>query len=78
VAAFFAIVLWVSGRSPELTATGAQRPSGKNLVGWNEVIYNWHPVLSSNLNLSCRLVGHWWGIGGALVGHFWDIWRVLD
>lgn len=31
--AFYRQELWVSGRSPELTATGAKRPSGQN-SGW--------------------------------------------
>lgn len=35
---------WVSGLSPELTAPGAQRPSGRN-SGLRRQAHIWHPVL---------------------------------
>ena len=52
----------VSGRSPELTATGAQRPSGRN-TGLGRQAHIGHPVLVGSRYFAVDLASIWGAIG---------------
>ena len=48
-------MLWVSGRSPESSATGAKRPSGRNTRQGRRAAPVWHPAL----NVATRHAANW-------------------